>query len=141
MSDLPTRDSVELATKTYVSDWTELDGDRVCAIVDAYTDGKLMTKAEWWAKLPDGDMLTIDKEHGVNLLVVPVKPEAVVIIDNAQGSYGAKTIVVDGRLFLDMDDDISANFLGPGRYGLLRLGDSKPEENKDSPAMPNHPLY
>ena len=71
-----------------------------------------------------------DREHGVYLLVVPVKPEAVVIIDNAQGSYGAKTIVVDGHLFLDMDYDISANFLVPGRYGLLRLGDSKPEENK-----------
>ncbi len=53
MSDLPTRESVELATETYVSDWTELDGNRVCAIVDAYTDGKLMTEAEWIQTLSD----------------------------------------------------------------------------------------
>ena len=56
MSDLPTRESIELATGFEIRDWTALDTERVYAIVDAYLDVTLMTEAEWWAKLPDGDL-------------------------------------------------------------------------------------
>ncbi len=47
MSDLPTRDSVELAIETYMSDWTALDIERVLVVVDAYANGSLMTEVQW----------------------------------------------------------------------------------------------
>ncbi len=47
MSDLPTRESIELATGFEIRDWTALDTERVYAIVDAYLDVTLMTEAEW----------------------------------------------------------------------------------------------
>jgi len=52
------------------------------------------------------------------------EPDATIIVGQVAGSYGSKTVVTAGHLFVDMDNDISADYLAPGRYALVRLGDN-----------------
>jgi len=47
MSDLPTRSDVELAPTMETQDWTEVDIERVCGVIDAYADRTLMTREEF----------------------------------------------------------------------------------------------
>ncbi len=58
MSDIPTR---EKAVTWIINPRGQNDID---ALLGAYVDGILMTEAEWWAKLPDGDLYVFDATKG-----------------------------------------------------------------------------
>jgi len=64
MSDLPTRESIELATGFEIRDWTALDTERVYAIVDAYLDGTLMIEAEWTTYILGAALGELDEQEG-----------------------------------------------------------------------------
>ncbi|KKK86203.1 hypothetical protein LCGC14_2765600 [marine sediment metagenome] len=64
MSDLPTRESIELATGFEIRDWTALDTERVYAIVDAYLDATLKTEAEWTTYILGAALGELDEQEG-----------------------------------------------------------------------------
>ena len=71
-----------------------------------------MKLPELWQASYDGKAVTM----------VPVEPDGVVIIEASDGYAGPKTRVSNGHLFVDLDQDINANYLPPGRYALVRIG-------------------
>jgi len=88
VTDLVTRNDVELAPTIEVRDWTNLDVERVCSVVEAYGNGTLMTRDEFidnldieaamkernyinWAKSgigPYAEKLAPKKVNGVSVL-------------------------------------------------------------------------
>ncbi|KKN08811.1 hypothetical protein LCGC14_1052800 [marine sediment metagenome] len=79
----------------------------------APVDGVLMTEAEWWAKLPDGDLYT-ECEHLRNEDLCDVMCDAYVRgdgmvkvergTDECQNPLGCRCVVADGRWISALDD-------------------------------------
>ena len=76
----------------------------------------------------DGDERPLILQEAIDLdALEPVEPDGVVIIEASDGYAGPKTRVSNGHLFVDLDQDINANYLPPGRYALVRIGGDEDE--------------